>query len=224
MTKHFYIGKIRNDKEIWWSIFYFLANLELEGAIKMNLSKQIKKYRTREQFSQEELAEKLYVSRQTISNWENERSYPDIHNLLLMSVLFNVSLDDLVKGDIEMMKNEIELEIAKLNKWTISMATFMLLGVISIGPMMNWFGTKGLLVSFVLIVFSIYSAYKVENVKKKHDLKTYKEILAFQEGRQLTDDEKGEDRQKKKYISLIMFISSGLIAGVLTWLSLSFFN
>lgn len=222
MTKHFYIGKIRNDKEIWWSIFYFLANLESEGAIKMNLSKQIKKYRTREQFSQEELAEKLYVSRQTISNWENERSYPDIHNLLLMSVLFNVSLDDLVKGDIEMMKNEIE--IAKLNKWTISMATFMLLGVISIGPMMNWFGTKGLLVSFVLIVFSIYSAYKVENVKKKHDLKTYKEILAFQEGRQLTDDEKGEDRKKKKYISLIMFISSGLIAGVLTWLSLSFFN
>lgn len=224
MTKHFYIGKIRNDKEIWWSIFYFLANLESEGAIKMNLSKQIKKYRTREQFSQEELAEKLYVSRQTISNWENERSYPDIHNLLLMSVLFNVSLDDLVKGDIEMMKNEIELEIAKLNKWTISMATFMLLGVISIGPMMNWFGTKGLLVSFVLIVFSIYSAYKVENVKKKHDLKTYKEILAFQKGRQLTDDEKGEDRKKKKYISLIMFISSGLIAGVLTWLSLSFFN
>lgn len=212
MTKHFYIGKIRNDKEIWWSIFYFLANLESEGAIKMNLSKQIKKYRTRERFSQEELAEKLYVSRQTISNWENERSYPDIHNLLLMSVLFNVSLDDLVKGDIEMMKNELELEIAKLNKWTISMATFMLLGVISIGPMMNWFGTKGLLVSFVLIVFSFYSTYKVENVKKKHDLKTYKEILAFQEGRQLTDDEKGEERkkecQKNKYMNPIMFISS----------------
>lgn len=228
MTKHFYIGKTRNDKEIWWSIFYFLTNLESEGAIKMNLSKQIKKYRTREQFSQEELAEKLYVSRQTISNWENERSYPDIHNLLLMSVLFNVSLDDLVKGDIEMMKNELELEIAKLNKWTISMATFMLLGMISIGPMMSWFGTKGLLVSFVLIVFSFYSAYKVENVKKKHDLKTYKEIVAFQEGRQLTDDEKGEERKKerrkKKYMNPIMFISSALIAGILTWLSLSFFN
>lgn len=53
----------------------------------MDLSHQIKKYRKQLAFSQEELAEKIYVSRQTISNWENERSYPDIHNLLLLSVL-----------------------------------------------------------------------------------------------------------------------------------------
>ena len=73
----------------------------------MNLSKQIKKYREEFKFSQEELAEKLFVSRQTISNWENERSYPDIHNLLLLSVLFDVSLDELVKGDVEKMKEKI---------------------------------------------------------------------------------------------------------------------
>ncbi len=188
----------------------------------MNLSKQIKKYRTREQFSQEKLAEKLYVSRQTISNWENERSYPDIHNLLLMSVLFNVSLDDLVKGDVEMMRNE--LQNAQMNKWTISMVTFILLGAISIGPMMNWFGTKGLLVSFFLIACSLYSAHKVENFKKKHNLKTYEEILAFQEGRQLTDEEKGEGLKKNKYIKVMLVMSSGLIAGILTWLSLTFFN
>lgn len=188
----------------------------------MNLSKQIKKYRTREQFSQEELAEKLYVSRQTISNWENERSYPDIHNLLLMSVLFNVSLDDLVKGDVEIMRNE--LQSAQMNNWVISMVTFSLLGVITIGPMMNWFGSKGLLVSFILIAASLYSVFKVENIKKKHDLKTYKEILAFQEGRQLKDEEKGEGRKKLKYIQVMMAISSGLITGILTWLSLAFFN
>ena len=34
--------------------------------------------------SQEELAEKIYVTRQTISNWENDKSYPDIHSLLLL--------------------------------------------------------------------------------------------------------------------------------------------
>ena len=44
----------------------------------MELSKQIKKYRTETNLSQEELADKIYVSRQTISNWENEKNYPDI--------------------------------------------------------------------------------------------------------------------------------------------------
>ncbi|MEM5632412.1 helix-turn-helix transcriptional regulator [Bacillus toyonensis] len=97
----------------------------------MNLSKQIKKYRDREGFSQEDLAEKIYVSRQTISNWENERSYPDIHNLLLLSVLFDVSLDDLVKGDMEMMKNN--LQQVKFNKLGQVMAIFLILAVGSIG-------------------------------------------------------------------------------------------
>ena len=44
----------------------------------MELSIQIKKYRTELHLSQEELAEKVYVTRQTISNWENEKSYPAI--------------------------------------------------------------------------------------------------------------------------------------------------
>ena len=64
---------------------------------KMELSKQIKKYRTEANLSQEELADKIYVSRQTISNWENEKNYPDIKSLVLMSEVFQVSLDNLVK-------------------------------------------------------------------------------------------------------------------------------
>lgn len=63
----------------------------------MELSKQIKKYRTEANLSQEELADKIYVSRQTISNWENEKNYPDIKSLVLMSEVFQVSRDNLVK-------------------------------------------------------------------------------------------------------------------------------
>ena len=73
----------------------------------MELSKQIKKYRTEANLSQEELADKIYVSRQTISNWENEKNYPDIKSLVLMSEVFQVSLDNLIKGDLERMKKEI---------------------------------------------------------------------------------------------------------------------
>ena len=73
----------------------------------MELSKQIKKYRTEANLSQEELADKIYVSRQTISNWENEKNYPDIKSLVLMSEVFQVSLDNLIKGDLERMKKEL---------------------------------------------------------------------------------------------------------------------
>ena len=55
----------------------------------------------------------MFVSRQTISNWENNKSYPDIHNLLMMCNLFNVSLDDLVKGDVE--KLELTRDKKELN-------------------------------------------------------------------------------------------------------------
>ena len=67
--------------------------------------------------SQEELAEKIYVTRQTISNWENDKSYPDIHILLLLSSTFHISLDQLIKGDITTMKEEISKEaIQKFNR------------------------------------------------------------------------------------------------------------
>ena len=76
----------------------------------MEIGVQIKKYRTNMMLSQEELAGKVFVTRQTISNWENNKSYPDIHSLLLLSSLFNISLDQLVKGDIDIMRKEIGKE------------------------------------------------------------------------------------------------------------------
>lgn len=82
----------------------------------MEVGAQIKKYRSNMGISQEELAEKVYVSRQTVSNWETGKNYPDIHSVLLLSSVFNVSLDQLIKGDVEIMKNEIkETEIKKFN-------------------------------------------------------------------------------------------------------------
>ena len=73
----------------------------------MELGKQIKMYRLENKLSQEELANRIYVSRQTISNWENDKSYPDINSLVLLSEVFKVSLDNLIKVDIEIMKDVI---------------------------------------------------------------------------------------------------------------------
>lgn len=69
--------------------------------------------------SQDDLAEIVYVSRQTISNWETGKSYPDLKSLLLMSDYFDVSLDELVKGDLQMMKERVDATI--LNHYSLGM-------------------------------------------------------------------------------------------------------
>ena len=63
----------------------------------MELGNQIKKYRSELQISQEQLADRIYVSRQTISNWENEKNYPDVNSLILLSEVFQTSIDKLIK-------------------------------------------------------------------------------------------------------------------------------
>ena len=70
----------------------------------MELGNQIKKYRKERSLSQDALAERIFVSRQTISNWENDKSYPDVNSLVLLCDAFEISLDQLVKGDVETMK------------------------------------------------------------------------------------------------------------------------
>ena len=76
----------------------------------MELGKQIRKYRQEAQLSQDELANHVYVSRQTISNWENDKSYPDVNSLVLLGEIFQISLDKLIKGDLEVMKDVIQKE------------------------------------------------------------------------------------------------------------------
>ncbi len=68
----------------------------------MDIGIKIKNARTQAKLTQEDVAEALGVSRQTISNWENEKSYPDIISVLKMSDLYSVSLDYLLKGEAPM--------------------------------------------------------------------------------------------------------------------------
>ena len=65
----------------------------------MNLGNSLFQARKKSGLSQEDVAEKLGVSRQTISKWENSISYPDFHRLILFSDFFNVSLDGFMKGE-----------------------------------------------------------------------------------------------------------------------------
>ena len=65
----------------------------------MELGIKLKKARTEKGITQEYAAELLGVSRQSISNWENNKSYPDIISVIKMSDLYSVSLDHLLKEE-----------------------------------------------------------------------------------------------------------------------------
>ncbi|EDP69096.1 possible transcriptional regulator [Carnobacterium sp. AT7] len=70
----------------------------------MKLETRLKQRRNTLKMTQEEVAEKIHVSRQTISNWENGRNLPDINSLILISEIYAISLDKLMKGDPKMVK------------------------------------------------------------------------------------------------------------------------
>ena len=64
----------------------------------MEIGRQIKKYRLELKMSQEELADKVGVSRQAVSKWESEQSTPDIEKIIIMSDFLGVTTDYILKG------------------------------------------------------------------------------------------------------------------------------
>ncbi len=180
---------------------------------KMNLGSQIKKYRSELTLSQDELAEKIFVSRQSISNWENDKTYPDIKSLLLLSEVFQVSLDQLVKGDIEKMKKEISTqELASFQKDSIIMTVFFLLMLITPIPLAHFLGWWGMAVYLLICAAGLYFALRVEKHKKKYDIQTYKEINAFLEGKSLDEIEKARESGKRPYQKILLAVGSGILA------------
>ena len=153
----------------------------------MELGQQLKAHRKELGISQDELAEKIFVSRQSISNWENNKTYPDIHTLLLFAETFGVSLDELIKGDVEEMKEEINAqERAGFNRDTVCFAIFGIVTVLSIAPLYAFLDYIGCLIWALIVGVAGYFCGRVELYKTMFDIQTYKEILAFQQGADLS--------------------------------------
>lgn len=149
----------------------------------MELGKQIKKHRQEVQLSQEKLADRVYVSRQTISNWENDKSYPDVNSLVLLSEIFQISLDNLIKGDIEVMKDVIQKEeIVKMNRYGKIYTIMLIVTVVSAVPLFMWLGVWAFIPWGIIWALSMYFAFQVEKVKKIMMFKPIKKLLHFLRG------------------------------------------
>lgn len=121
----------------------------------MELGKNIVKIRKDNNLTQDEFAEKYFVTRQTISNWEIGKSYPDLETLVKISNDFNVSLDVLLKEDNKMIK-EIDNNVKGARKYK-SIIKYIII-----------------FVSLLIILFSIYMImyynFKKNTIDKFNDI------------------------------------------------------
>lgn len=179
----------------------------------MDIGLQIKKFREQQKISQEELALKVFVSRQTISNWETNKSCPDVKSLIILSNIFNVSLDSFVKEDIKEMREIIEKEtIKKFNVMSYVFLAGLIITTISAYPLFSIEGYIGVIIWLCLFAVTLYTANKIEKFKKNHNIQTYKEILTFIDGKQLTYDETQQELGKRNYQTIIFAFLAGVIA------------
>ena len=123
----------------------------------MEIGKKMKDARMRSGFTQESVAEKVNVSRQTISNWENEKSYPDIISVIELSNLYSISLDELLKGDEKMMEHlEESTNVVKSTRKLIGAILLNLITVILLVTLSMFLPDRSyyLLVVFCLAIVS----------------------------------------------------------------------
>ena len=191
----------------------------------IDIGSKIKTLRLSKSMTKEQLAKALHVSAQAVSKWENGKSYPDIHSLLLLSALFDVSLDQLIKGDLETMKQEVNAaDVRAMNRdgiiYTILLAATIILPV----PLIKWFDLYGLIPELLLWGSAMYFALRLERIKKANNVQSYREILAFSEGRKLDEIEQKVEAGKRPYQKfLLVLLTAGitlLVGMVLSWLLL----
>ncbi|HIZ99982.1 MAG TPA: helix-turn-helix domain-containing protein [Candidatus Collinsella stercoripullorum] len=89
----------------------------------MDIGNQIRERRARLGLSQDELARKLYVSRVTISHWETGKTLPDVQSMLLLANLFDTTIDELVRGDVDEMREMVKKSERRTKVFAVALAT-----------------------------------------------------------------------------------------------------
>lgn len=184
----------------------------------MEVGRRIREERERLGISQEGLAREVFVSRQTVSNWETGKTYPDVQSLLLLSNLFDVSVDSLVKGDVEIM--EKQMENYELARYKIKASMTVALGLIAVGAVMLALVSKrgesltspfGLIALFLLVA-GVGVSLIAERIEKRYDIETVEEVRAFLDGKEPEQIER--ERRIPKALRPILQMIAGAAVGV----------
>ncbi|MDE6408225.1 MAG: helix-turn-helix domain-containing protein, partial [Anaeroplasmataceae bacterium] len=130
----------------------------------MNVGEKLKNARLSQGLTQDELAEKLKITRQTVSNWENSKSYPDVLQIIQLSELYSMSLDELVKEDEKMVRHlEKSTNIVQSRNRLIQLLSLGLYFIIWV-LLIFWFwcgGAKESPLGYSLLVFYLISPFTI---------------------------------------------------------------
>ena len=199
--------------------------IERKGS--MELARQLKAKREERGLSQDEVSKAIFVSRQTISNWENDKTYPDVQSLLLLSQLFEISIDELVRGDVVAMQQAIAEDARRMKLLSIGMLAFsglafLFLLVFSLAwPEPSGFArmSKGNLAGaatfIVLYAIGFAMAIAVDRLKKKHDVVTYREIDRFLKSGVVGEPDAEGLARKHPALGVVVKLFAGVAIGLL---------
>ncbi|WP_418463714.1 hypothetical protein [Frisingicoccus sp.] len=118
-----------------------------------------------------------------------------------------------------MMREKVnEKEIREFNFYGNIFAVLLIGTVLSAAPLVYFLGRTGLIVVFILFAVTMVFAFKVEGYKKRNDIQTYKEILAFTNGELLDEISKKQEKEKRLYQNVLKVLLSGSLGFVVTML------
>lgn len=133
----------------------------------MKIGDKLKKARMDKNLTQEEVAEKIFVSRQSISNWENNKTYPDIGNVLALSDLYQISLDELLKGSENFMEHlEESTDLVKSNKKLMALIVLALIAMIVMAIFTEYLPERVFLVSIFTLAVILTSLIYREIIRR----------------------------------------------------------
>lgn len=139
----------------------------------MTIGDKIKKLRKQNHMTQEELSEKLHISRQTISKWETGSALPDINNVILICSIFEISTDELLTDSLNQ-KNNKKLFICDLVVLTICLIGTIVFSIFLITNKVNadsstiTINAYGMLtIIFLILLISTVILLIIKHVKKR---------------------------------------------------------
>lgn len=182
----------------------------------MEVGNRIREERERLGISQEGLAQQIFVSRQTVSNWETGKTYPDVQSLLLLSNLFDVSVDSLVKGDVEAMAKTVEnyeLERYKIRASMTAAVVLIVIGAVMLVILTAQgagFESPLYILANVVLVLGAAVSFVAERVETRYDIETMSEVKAFMDGAEPDQIDRQRRLPKAARIALQMLAGAAM--------------